>query len=58
MPAAGDSNPTRFIAKFQRNRPLPPFYTQNVLTALPEELFEICPFGACLSKQPRQAGRT
>jgi hypothetical protein len=26
MPAAGDSNPTRFIAKFQRNSPLPPFF--------------------------------
>jgi hypothetical protein len=24
MPAAGDFNPTRFIAKFQRNTPLPP----------------------------------
>ncbi len=25
VPAAGDSNPTWFIAKFQRNRPLPPY---------------------------------
>jgi len=27
MPAAGDSNPTWFLAKFQRNSPLPPYYT-------------------------------
>jgi hypothetical protein len=35
MPAAGDFNPTRFIAKFQRNSPLPPFYSLSALTALP-----------------------
>jgi hypothetical protein len=54
MPAAGDSNPTWFIAKFQRNRPLPPFYTQNVLTAPPEDLFGICAFDALMSKAVRK----
>jgi hypothetical protein len=35
MPAAGDFNPTRFIAKFQRNSPLPPYYFPVPLTGSP-----------------------
>jgi len=33
MPAAGDFNPTRFIAKFQRNTPLPPLFSRSCFDA-------------------------
>ena len=60
MPAAGDSNPTRFIAKFQRNTPLPPYYlplkkASFPLTALSRDLFGIYAESARMSKASCEA---